>query len=781
MRAFALLFVLTLAYLVFFTSLLRFRRRPGQVYFVEEDIRQHVQGRINETRIQENLKHLTKWDHIAGTQGGYYVAKWIASEMQAAGLEEPLLEEFQVYLNYPKKGGRSVSIVSPEEKQWTAKLEEEKAYENREQTLVFHGLSKSGTVTGPLVYANYGSREDFSTLKEQGISLNESLALVRYLGTQTDRALKVKAAELAGMVGCIIYSDPAEDGFVKGKPYPNGRYRPADSVQRGTVALTSWIAGDVLTPGYASLPDEDRRDSKEDSAALNKIPSIPLAWRDAQVLLQSLKGHGNQLSDPSWMGGVPDVEWWTGTSSSSPIVKLQNEQDEVERQPIYNVLGKISGLEQQEKSIIIGNHHDAWCFGGVDPGSGTAVFLELVRVFGELTKYGWRPRRTIEFAAWDAEEYNLIGSTEHVEARLDNLRRNGFAYVNVDGAVNGPNFTASASPIYERALARVLKRTADPRSGKTLHELWQDRGSKLGALGAGSDYLAFQDFAGVSSIDMRFEGEPFPYHSCYDNFEWMARYGDPGFGYHKVMGQVWALLVLELADEPIMPFDMTAYAKAVQGYVEELEDWMVGSLNGMREGNSSLADVKLDFAPLYNASSLFVANAKKFHEWDLTWAGAYDGTGIAEGDAAVLERMRRNSKTAEFESNLLDVERGVRFSPSLNSPPFTSFFHSLPLPSLQPPLPFILHHSFPCLFTITLSSHEKPTSPTNTNTPPQLPSRPQFKHILFAPQPWSGYDGSFFPGPRDAVNLDGGNWTLAQQELQRAAVILGRAAAELIS
>ena len=223
MRAFALLFVLTMAYFVFFSGMLNFRRR--QQRYGEEDVRTYVQGKINETLIQENLRHVTEWDHIAGTQGSFYLAKWIEAEMKAAGLDETYVEEFNVYLNYPKKEGRSVSIISPQEEAWTATLEEEKAYQDREQTLVFHGHSKSGTVTGPLVYVNYGAREDFETLKGQGVDINGSIALVRYGGSQTDRALKVKAAELAGAVGCIIYSDPAEDGFVRGKPYPDGRYR----------------------------------------------------------------------------------------------------------------------------------------------------------------------------------------------------------------------------------------------------------------------------------------------------------------------------------------------------------------------------------------------------------------------------------------------------------------------------------------------------------------------------------------------------------------------------
>ena len=691
-RAFALVFVLTLAYVVFFTSLLRFRRR-GQQRFPEEDVRSHIQGHLNETKIREQLKHVTEWDHVAGTEGNFFLAKWIESEMKSAGLEGVELEKFEVYLNYPTKDGRSVSITSPPEKAWIAQIEEEKAYQDRQQSLVFHGHSKSGTVSGPLVYANYGSREDFDTLKDLGISVNGSVAIVRYYGTQTDRALKVKAAELAGAVGCIIYSDPAEDGFVKGKPYPDGRFRPSDGVQRGTVALTSWIAGDVLTPGYPSLPGGNgERLSPDSSPALNKIPSLPIAWRDAQHLLQSLKGQGHKLTNPDWIGGVPEVdEWWTGSgspassssSSAVPIVKLQNEQDEIERQPIYNVLARIPGNEQSSKAIILGNHYDAWCYGGTDPGSGTAVFLELIRVFGDLMKYGWRPRRTIEFAAWDAEEYNLIGSTEHVEARLDRLRRDGYAYLNVDVAVVGDNFTAAASPVLRKALERVLKRVGDPKTGtKTVYDLWHAQGSKIGGLGAGSDYLAFQDFAGVSSLDMSFSGPPFPYHSCYDNFEWMDRYGDPGFQYHKAMGHIWALLALELADEAVLPFDLVGYAEKVREWVQDVEDDLVDKLEEAKQkGDKKVEGVaSLDFSRLYNASSIFLGNANKFHEWENAWAGAYEGTGVPEGDAAAVKRMIRNDRMADFERDLLDLEGGgvSSLSDSLSIGGFVTVFSSCP-------------------------------------------------------------------------------------------------------
>lgn len=657
-RVFALLLILSLAYLLFISDFFSVGRGRGNgETYNPEAVRTYVQGHIDETYIRQNSEHLTMFDHMAGTEGSFVLAKWVEGLFNAAKLENVGLERFDVYLNYPKKGGRRVAIVEPPEMAWEALIEENPAYSDpsREQTLVFHGHSKSGNVTGPLVYANYGSREDFKRLKDQGVDLKGSIAIVRYYGTQGDRALKVKAAEMAGAVGCIIYSDPTDDGFRLGKVYPDGRYMPSDGVQRGAVSLMSWVVGDVLSSGFASLPGERKRNPKDSNPGLNNIPSIPLAWRDAQKLLQAVKGHGQKVPD-TWKGGIEDVEWWTG-DQNSPIVHLMNQQDEEERQPIYNVVGKITGLEQPEKFVIVGNHRDAWCFGATDPGSGTAVLLEVVRIFGELRRLGWRPLRSIEFASWDGEEYNLIGSTEHVEARMDDIRQNGIAYLNVDSAVSGTDFKAAASPVFEKALLQVLDRTTDPVANKTLRSIWNEKKSKIHGLGAGSDYVAFQDMAGTSSIDLAFGGPPYPYHSCYDNFEWMRKFGDPDFQYHKTLAQIWALLILEMADTRLLPFDLNAYARAVRGYVEDLEKY-AQTKGAMKH--------KFVLKPLYQAVAEFAQNAHDFHEWDPAWAEVFYAQGEVESNVMAIKRMSHNTRMANFETNLLDVHGGV--GRSLSSP-----------------------------------------------------------------------------------------------------------------
>lgn len=577
-----------------------------------------------------------------------------------------VIHRYYVYLNFPKPDGtgRHVAITSPPELAWEATLEEDPVYTSdpnapNHNTPVFHGHSKSGIASGPLVYCNYGSRADYKQMYDSGIDINGTIALVRYYGSQTDRALKVKAAEEWGVKGVLIYSDPADDGFVKGPVWPDGQWRPADATQRGAVSLMSWVVGDVLTPGWASTKDAKRVDM-EDNPGLPNIPSIPLAWRDAQKLLQALKGHGEKLDDYwGWKGGVPDVEWWTG-DRTSPIVELQNELDERTANPIFNVMGAIEGAVEPQKQIIIGNHRDSWCFGAGDPASGTAVMLEVIAILGELRSQGWRPLRTIIFASWDAEEYNLIGSTEFVEDHIDELRRNAIAYLNVDVGVVGPNFRAAASPVFQHALLRVLDRVGDPRQNVSLRALWEQQQKRLEGLGAGSDYVAFQDMAGTSSIDFGFTTEEphgYPYHSCYETFEWMERFGDPGLEYHKVLAQIWVLLILELSNEPILPFNLNDYAAAILGYIQGIETYseQKGAPWPDEHGQGGF-----NVQNIYEAAHFFADVAKRFHSWEDWWFGQVIGSGGFETRALELQRIAHNALLSEFDTMLLDIpENGI--------------------------------------------------------------------------------------------------------------------------
>jgi hypothetical protein len=702
-RLFGVFLIMGVLYVLIASDVLSFGRNRmgmGQMYD-PESIRVFVQNHMNDHgHMQKYLEHITDFPHVAGTEGNYVLGEWVAELFKAGELEDVQMERYEVYLNYPRKGGRRVAIVEPEDLKWEARIEED-----QEQDLVFHGHSKSGDVTGPLIYANYGSREDFQRLDDEGISVKDAVVLVRYYGTQGDRALKVKAAELAGAVGCIIYSDPAQDGFVQGPTFPDGRFMPADAVQRGAVSLMSWVVGDVLTPGWASTPDNKKRLKPDESPGLNKIPSIPISWNDAKHLLEALKGHGKQFSG-DWVG-VPEVEYWTG-NQESPKVNLKNIQDEEAKQPIYNVLGKMSGWEQPEKKIIVGNHRDAWCTGAADPGSGTAIMLEIVRVLGELRRLGWRPLRTIEFASWDGEEYNLIGSTEYVENREPQLREDGIAYLNVDVGVTGVDFRASASPLYEHPLMHVINRVSDPSTGRSIREIWDEQGRQIEGLGAGSDFVAFQDIVGTSSIDMFFKGDKFPYHSCYDNFEWMAKFGDPDWNYHKAMGEIWALLILELADKPLLSFQVTSYASALAKYVDELDAYVKIQADGK----------SLDLSHLREATDFLSRQSQQFHNFDQSWRDFVFGSGGFESNAMGAARIEHNDRLAQFETNLLDLREGGG-----------------------------------------------------------LANRTQFKHIVFAPQVWSGYDDATFPGVRDMIDV--GNWDEAQGQVEIIASIIKDAATKL--
>lgn len=570
------------------------------------------------------------------------------------------------------------------------------------------------------MYANYGSKEDFAYLQDQGVNITGTIALVRYYGYQNDAALKIKAAEMAGAIGCLIYSDPADDGFIRGAITPEGPWRTADSVQRGSVSLTNWVLGDPLTPGRASDAEAERT-SKEDNLGLVRIPSLPLAWRDAQVLLRALNNKGLQVPD-NWIGGVPDTAWWTG-NQSSPVVNLVNMQDEVERQPIRNVIGKIEGIEAPEKAVFIGNHRDAWCYGAISPGGGTAVFLEVLRVIGELVKIGWRPRRTIYFGSWDAGEFNMMGSTEHVENRLKELRLHAVAYLNVDAAMSGSNFRAAASPLLERPLLRVLDRVQAPSANVSLRQLWDEHGIKLEGLGVDGDYAAFQDLAGCSSIDFGFRGEDhgYPYHSCYESFAYTKNTLDPDFNYHATLAEIWVFLVLELVDEPVLGMDFTAYAREIQTYIADLRN----DVSDMPTHSDDEPSDTLNFTPLEEAAQLLQDNGAKFMEWEDWWRTTVMSRGMTESRELGIRRLSHNARMSNFETHLLDLP----------------------------------------------ARHENRTG--------GVPGREQFKHVIFGPQAWSFGAGKYFPAVRDA--LENGDWTAAQVQLEIAARVLRHAADKLLN
>lgn len=624
--------------------------------FNAEDLRNFLQQRVEPMRMRASVQHYSNYAHLAGTEGDYAAAMDIYAMFNKAGLDRVSVDEYFVYINYPREDGRAVQLMDGEIARWTAKLEEEERHHETSgrQTYAFHAHSKSGDVRGPLIYVNYGSKADYENLRTRDIKMDGAVALIRTGGTEKNTAIKVKLAEMYGFVGCLVYSDPIDDGFSKGDVAPQGRFMPADGVQRGSVSLTNWIVGDVLTPQWHS-EEKSPRVKVADAAGLVRIPSLPLAWRDAQVLLQNLKGHG-QVMPPAWTGAVPDVdEWWTG-DSNSPVVRLQNEQDEIERQKIWNVYGRIEGMETASKSIILGNHRDSMGFGATNPHTGTAVMIELARIFGDLVDRGWKPLRTIEFMSWDASEYNLIGSTEYVERDLENLQKNAYAYIDLSDAVTGTTLSAAGSPVFQRALMHALDRVLDPMANETLKTLWERDNSQLMDLSTGadpSDYIPFQHIAGTSSLHLGFSGESYPYRSSYDTFDLVDQVIDPGFIYHGLMGQVVGLLILDLSDRAILPFDMKRYGEKLKTWLANFENWTKNRLAEL--GNSQ---VDLPFDELKDAANIIGEQTEIFAQWEMQWDSAVLASNGWESNEYGAARIKYNDKMALFETALLDPEFG---------------------------------------------------------------------------------------------------------------------------
>ena len=349
-----------------------------------------------------------------------------------------------------------------------------------------------------------------------------------------------------------------------------------------------------------------------------------------------------------WVGGVPQVaEYWTGSVKDSPVVNIKNEQVEMNRQPIWNILAEIKGVDHLEEKVIIGAHRDAWCFGAGDPNSSTAIMLEMARVFGKMMEFGWRPQRTIVFASWDAKEYNLIGSTEFVEHAGESLRDDVIAYINLDAAVTGHDFRAAGSPALGYALSRALSRVHAPNSHALLNATWDPL--HMPGLGGGGDWVAFQHHAGVSSIDLSFTGHIVPAHSCNDNFAYLKSRVDPGFTTHEALGRVVILLLLELADHSIIPLDMAAYAHALERYTDELAGWVAG------KGGKG----KVDIGPLRRAMTVVQRNIGKFSQMNEGWmAKDKEGMYVQTDEWAVSERRSRSIRMGNFDKHLVDMSFG---------------------------------------------------------------------------------------------------------------------------
>jgi len=407
-----------------------------------------------------------------------------------------------------------------------------------------------------------------------GVDVTGKIVIVRY--GNSFRGVKAKVAQDHGAIGCIIYSDPADDGYMQGDVYPKGPWRPVASGQRGSVQYLFDYPGDPLTPGKPSIAGVPRL-KPEEATDLTKIPVQPIAYDVARTLISPLRG---PVRPKGFQGGLPLAYHVGGTTDVK--VRLKTDMDYKQR-TIWDVVARIDGSQDKDRWVVLGNHRDAWVFGAVDPNSGTASMLEVGRGYGELLKKGWSPKRTIILCSWDAEEYGLIGSTEWAEENADELREKAVAYLNVDVAVSGGNFGAYSVPSLWKLIRDVTRDVKDPKTGKSIYQQWQDHAkenrptndtadkseARIEALGSGSDYTPFLQHLGVPSTDMGFNGDYGVYHSAYDSFYWMDHFGDPGFVYHAATAQLWGTLAMRLADADALPFDYTDYATQIRDFFTE--------------------------------------------------------------------------------------------------------------------------------------------------------------------------------------------------------------------
>jgi N-acetylated-alpha-linked acidic dipeptidase len=576
---------------------------------------------------EERRQHhiFTAEPHVAGSVRNNELARYIADQWRQEGLEDVVIRRYDVYGSNPKS--TFLEMTAPVH--YRAVLREmpiagNADLRNKSISSAWSGMSASGEVTAPLVYAHSGNPEDYELLRQQGIDVKGKVVLVRYSNPYSYRGFKALTAEREGAAAILIYSDPAEDGFKKGKVVPNGPWGPEYHIQRGAITYDFMVPGDPLTPGWASVPGA-KRIPVEQAVSIPKIMALPLSWHDAKPLLANMDG---PVAPDGWQGGLP-IKYHLGGKRVRVHVKVEMDNS---TQPYYVVEGRIRGAELPDEWIVLGNHRDAWVFGGVDPSSGTASMMELTRALGKLAKSGMRPRRTIVVCSWDGEEVGLTGSTEWGEQFADELRKKAVAYINVDEATSGPNFHGQAVASLAPMLVETSRGLKDP-SGKSLYEAWKEssaserrEGKQPEAvtdlnltdtrIGSGSDHTVFLNFVGMPVLGLGFEGPYGVYHSAYDDFFWMNHFGDPGYRYHTLMSQLWGVLALRLANADLLPFDFASYASNIREFVNELSKskQMWGQPPSAVQSGEARQPPPLDLQPILTAVDDFEAAGKRLDD-----------------------------------------------------------------------------------------------------------------------------------------------------------------------
>ena len=538
--------------------------------------------------------------------------------------------------------------------------------------LHYHAYSTSGDFEAPIVYAASGNPDNYDYLAAKGIDVRGKIVLVRYSVPYSYRGFKALTAERRGAAGILIYSDPAEDGIKKGPVYPDGPWGNESHLQSGGIPYDFLVPGDPLTPGWSSVAGA-RRIAKDEAVSLPKIVSAPLSARDARVLLETMEG---DAAPAEWQGGL-GIRYRLGPGAS---VHMRVKLDDKVR-AIQTVVGRIRGAVTPDEQVVLGNHRDAWIYGGVDSSSGTASMMDLARSLGALVRGGVRPRRSIVLANWDAEEFTLTSSTEWGEQHEQELRDTAIAYLNVDSSTSGPTFTAAAVPSLNQFIAEAAAAITDPATGLPLPEAKRraddrEQGSLPNAsgtalvnnrIGSGSDYTVFLNFLGVPIVDIAFDGPYGVYHSQYDNHQWVERIGDPGFRYHEAMTKLWGLMALRLANADALPLDYRPYAARVREFADEVEKRYVGARGATAATGASGAEVPgAVFEPLRAAVSRFERAAETGRSRPGCRAGERRRGGAggreppADARRAWAPRSSRNSRAAVVSASDLRAEVHLR-------------------------------------------------------------------------------------------------------------------------
>ena len=622
-----------------------------------------VRARVSATNIRDTMQRLSARPHHVGSPYDKDNAEWILARFKEWGFDAHI-ETFDVLFPTPKQ--RLVEMVEPTA--FRASLQEPPiaadptSSQTSEELPTYNAYSADGDVTAPLVYVNFGNRDDYEKLDRLGISVKGAIVIARYGGGW--RGVKPKVAAEHGAIGCIIYSDPKGDGYFAGDQYPNGGWRPKEGVQRGSVMDTDY-PGDPLTPGVGAT-SQAKRLAIKDAKTIAKIPVLPISYADALPLLSALAG---PVAPPEWRGALP-LTYHVGPGPAVVHLQVLSNWDIT---PIYDVIAILHGSKVPDQWILRGNHHDAWVNGAEDPLAGQAAMLEEARVLGDLRAHGWRPDRTIVYCAWDGEEPGLLGSVEWVETHLAELQKHAVAYINSDTNERGYLLPGGTQDL-ERFISGVARAVIDPETQMTAYQrshlyslstaknaderaaIRKRNDLEVEALGDGSDYTAFQDYAGISTLSLEFEDESdgTQYHSVYDDFYWYTHFVDTDFAYGKALSQTAGTAMMRLADADLIPVDYSPQAEAVAKYEADLEKLLKDKQDEFKELDLELQEGVfkatndprrplnppqqetippfINFAPLKNSIALLRKSAERYSRL----LGAYEAAGSPDLPSTAL-------------------------------------------------------------------------------------------------------------------------------------------------